>query len=57
LQPEWQINAIPVVWIPRKWLSAQAGTTNRYLNKYLLKDANGQQIEVIQAGLRSYTTV
>ncbi len=57
LQPEWQINAIPVVWIPRKWLTAQAGTTNRYLNKYLLKDADGQQIEVIQVGLRSYTTV
>ncbi len=57
LQPEWQINAIPVVWLPHKWLSVQAGTTNRYLNKYLLKDTNGKQIEVIQVGLRSYTTV
>ncbi len=57
LQPEWQINANPVIWLPRKWLMAQAGNTNRYLNKYLLKDENGEQIETIQVGLRSYTTV
>jgi len=57
LQPEWQINANPVIWLPRKWLMAQAGTTNRYLNKYLLKDETGEQIETIQVGLRSYTTV
>ncbi len=57
LQPEWQINAIPVVWLPRKWLSDPAGTTNRYLNKYVLKENNGKKIEVIQIGLRSYTTV
>ena len=23
LQPEWQINANPVVWVPREWLTAQ----------------------------------
>jgi hypothetical protein len=53
LQPEWQINANPVIWLPHKWLMAQAGNTNRYLNKYLLKDENGEQIETIQVGLRS----
>ncbi len=57
LQPEWQINANPVIWLPRKWLMAEAGSTNRYLNKYLLKDENGEQVETIQVGLRSYTTV
>jgi multiple sugar transport system permease protein len=57
LQPEWQINANPVIWLPRKWLMVQSGNTNRYLNKYLLKDENGEQIETIQVGLRSYTTV
>jgi multiple sugar transport system permease protein len=57
LQPEWQINANPVIWLPHKWLMAQAGNTNRYLNKYLLKDENGEQVETIQVGLRSYTTV
>jgi multiple sugar transport system permease protein len=57
LQPEWQINANPVIWLPRKWLQAQAGETNRYLNKYLLRGENGEQIDTIQVGLRSYTTV
>ncbi len=57
LQPEWQINANPVVWIPREWLSVYAGNTNRTLNEYLLKDESGKQIKVIQVGVRSYTTV
>jgi ABC-type glycerol-3-phosphate transport system permease component len=57
MQPEWQINANPVIWIPREWLSVNAGTTHRTLNKYLLKDSSGKQIEVVQVGVRSYTTV
>lgn len=57
LQPEWQINADPVIWIPREWLTVHAGTTNRSLYKYLLKDPTGKKIEVIQVGSRSYTTV
>jgi multiple sugar transport system permease protein len=57
LQPEWQINANPVIWLPRDWLSVHAGTTNRSLYKYLLTAPNGDKIEVIQVGVRSYTTV
>lgn len=57
LQPEWQINANPVVWLPQQWLTVEAGNTNRYLYKYWLKNADGRKIEVIQVGVRSYTTV
>ena len=56
LQPEWQINANPVIWLPRAWLSVNAGSTHRSLNKYLL-NVDGKPLEVIQIGLRSYTTV
>lgn len=56
LQPEWQINANPVIWLPRAWLSVNAGSTHRSLNKYLLT-VDGQPMQVIQIGLRSYTTV
>jgi multiple sugar transport system permease protein len=58
LQPEWQMNASPVIWLPREWLSVHAGTTNRSLYKYELKPANADKpIEVIQIGIRSYTTL
>ena len=57
LQPEWQINSNPVIWIPREWKSVYAGDTNRTLSKYLLKTPDGKQQEVIQIGIRSYTTV
>jgi len=57
LQPEWQINANPVIWLPREWLQVHAGDTNRSLYKYFLKTPNGEKTEVIQLGVRSYTTV
>ena len=57
LQPEWQINSNPVIWIPREWKSVYAGDTYRPLSKYLLKAPGDQQQEVIQIGTRRYTTV
>jgi multiple sugar transport system permease protein len=57
LQPEWQINADPVIWLPRAWLTVHAGNTNRALYKYILKTPDGKKTEVIQVGVRSYTTV
>jgi multiple sugar transport system permease protein len=57
MEPEWQINATPVIWVPREWLTVHAGTTNRTLNKYILEVAPKQKIEVVQVGVRSYTTV
>ncbi len=58
LQPEWQMNSSPVIWLPREWLSVHAGTTNRSLYKYLLTPAGeSKSIEVIQVGVRRYTTL
>ncbi|MBE3038084.1 MAG: ABC transporter permease subunit [Chloroflexi bacterium] len=57
LQPEWQINANPVIWIPREWKFVYAGDTYRPLYKYLLKTSDNQQQEVIQIGTRRYTIV
>ena len=58
LQPIWQMNATPVIWLPREWLSVHAGTTNRSLYKYMLAPAGESKlIEVIQVGVRRYTTL
>jgi multiple sugar transport system permease protein len=58
-QPPWQINADPVIWIPREWEFVRAGDSPRRL---LLWDkiTNPQTKEkepVIQIGSRRYTTV
>jgi len=57
LQPGWQIDADPVVWLPRHWNSTPAGNTGRSL--LLWKGSTGQETkeEVIQIGVRRYTTV
>jgi len=71
-QPSWQINADPVIWIPREWKSVRAGDSER---KIFLWEAplpaaplpaqvtgetdSGKEEtgEVIQIGSRRYTTV
>jgi len=57
-QPSWQINANPVIWIPREWNTILAGNTGRdmLLWWYGEKDSVDRQ-EVIQIGARRYTTV
>lgn len=54
-QPAWQINSNPVIWIPRQWLTVNAGDTGRELLLWNVKDNTGKNIEVIQMGLRRYT--
>ena len=54
-QPTWQINAIPVVWIPREWKSIMAGDTGRKLLLYWGINPQGTREEVIQIGVRRYT--
>lgn len=66
-QPPWQINADPVIWIPREWEFVRAGDSPRRL---LLWDMNKEPVlseaqdpegkekeQVIQIGSRRYTTV
>lgn len=55
-QPGWQINANPVVWIPREWNSVLAGDTGRKLLLWWATSAGGQREQVIQIGARRYTT-
>jgi len=54
-QPTWQINAIPVIWIPREWKFVMAGDTGRKQLLWLATDPQGKQEEVIQIGSRRYT--
>ena len=37
LQPAWQIDANPVIWLPRAWNSTPAGDTGRSLLLWHLK--------------------
>lgn len=55
LQPAWQINSNPVIWIPREWLTAKAGDTNRELLLWKLNGADGKSENVVQLGSRRYT--
>jgi multiple sugar transport system permease protein len=60
LQPPWQINADPVIWIPREWKFVRAGDSERRLLLWNLPVENDEMIsteEVIQIGSRRYTTV
>lgn len=57
LQPGWQIDANPVVWLPRAWKTTLAGNTGRSLLLWLAPTAQDKREEVIQIGVRRYTTV
>jgi ABC-type glycerol-3-phosphate transport system permease component len=58
LQPIWQINASPVIWIPREWKTVPAGGTGRDMLLWLIgEEGHKEQHEVIQIGARRYTTV
>jgi multiple sugar transport system permease protein len=52
-QPPWQINAVPIVWVPREWNTVQAGDTGRQLLLWWAKSGD-QKEEVIQIGARRY---
>jgi len=54
-QPTWQINAIPVIWIPREWKYVMAGDTGRKQLLWLATDPQGKREQVIQIGSRRYT--
>lgn len=56
-QPGWQINADPVIWIPREWNAVKAGNTGRDLLLYWATNPSGEEEEVIQIGARRYTAV
>ncbi len=66
-QPPWQINADPVIWIPREWEFVRAGDSPRRLllwemsKEPVLSEAKGpegkEKESVIQIGSRRYTTV
>ena len=57
-QPIWQINASPVIWIPREWKTVPAGNTGRDLLLWLAPvEGSDEKQEVIQIGSRRYSTV
>lgn len=56
-QPGWQINADPVIWIPREWNTIQAGSTGRDLLLWWATNPQGENEEVIQIGARRYTVL
>jgi ABC-type glycerol-3-phosphate transport system permease component len=55
-KPEWQVIASPPVWIPSKWIQAQAGNTTQEFPLYWATNPAGEQQEVLQVGVRRYTT-
>jgi multiple sugar transport system permease protein len=56
-QPGWQINADPVIWVPREWNAVKAGNTGRDLLLWWARNPGGETEEVIQIGARRYTVV
>ena len=56
-KPEWQILAVPPIWIPSKWIHAQAGSTTQEFPLWRATNPAGEQEEVIKAGVRRFTTV
>lgn len=56
-KPEWQILAQPPIWIPSKWIHAQAGETTQEFPLWWATDPGGQQEQVIKVGVRRFTTV
>ncbi len=57
LQPGWQIDSNPVIWLPRAWNSTPAGDTGRSLLLWRAPTDQDKKEEVIQIGVRRYTTV
>ncbi len=57
LQPGWQIDADPVIWLPRHWNTTPAGNTGRALLLWRAPLGDGQKTEVIQIGVRRYTAI
>jgi multiple sugar transport system permease protein len=59
LQPAWQINADPVIWIPREWRSVKAGNSSRKLLLWemLVDPTSKAKQDVIQIDSRRYTTI
>ena len=56
-KPEWQILAQPPIWIPSKWIHAQAGDTAQEFPLWRATNPAGVEEEVIKAGVRRFTTV
>ena len=56
-KPEWQILAQPPIWIPSKWIHAQAGDTAQEFPLWRAVNPAGEEEEVIKAGVRRFTTV
>jgi ABC-type glycerol-3-phosphate transport system permease component len=56
-KPEWQILAQPPIWIPSKWIHAQAGDTAQEFPLWRAANPAGIEEEVIKAGVRRFTTV
>lgn len=56
-QPPWQINAVPIVWVPREWNTVRVGDTGRQLLLWWAKTGEKTQKEVIQIGARRYVPV
>jgi ABC-type glycerol-3-phosphate transport system permease component len=57
LQPGWQIDADPVIWLPRHWDTTPAGESGRSLLLYRAATGEKKREDVIQIGVRRYTTV
>jgi len=57
LQPGWQIDADPVIWLPRHWNTTPAGNIGRALLLWRAPLGDGQKTEVIQIGVRRYTAI
>jgi ABC-type glycerol-3-phosphate transport system permease component len=57
LKPEWQILVKPPIWIPSKWIHAQAGNTPYEFPLWQVTDDQGEEQEVIKIGVRRFTSV
>jgi len=55
-KPSWQIFTQPPIWIPQHWEEVRAGNTNRLINLWQV-EIDGQQQNVMELGIRRYTTV
>ena len=56
-KPEWQILTNPPIWIPSRWVTAQAGDTTKEIVLWHATDPDGEQQRVLNIGTRRYTTV
>ena len=56
-KPEWQILTNPPIWIPSRWVTAQAGDTTKEIVLWYATDPDGNRQRVLNIGNRRYTTV